>query len=354
MEARHLPVLKVEYLMTRQCQLKCSYCKITNASSLRYKGEMATHQVLKMIELVATNWPGAPIIFFGGEPTVRDDLPMAIKKCSELGVKHAIISNSVRVLRDEEFVRRLMESGLSNWSTSYDGDTEKLSPDKSALLKSNNGLKALRMFRDKYGIRDLVTCITVTKDNIDFLPDIITKLTKGGIWSICTPLQCPPPLFRYDYSTGETHNLPSQVQVETMAPTLSAMVKSGRFLMHNESGWFELWPKWFRNQSWKCHDKSNLTVDADGSLRLCVDVPLPVSIHVLDLVIPSNAEKYAEVISRKPPCCGCFWDPAYESIKRATREGATQEEGRKSFRHEMTEAQISQLLPEAQQWFKKS
>jgi MoaA/NifB/PqqE/SkfB family radical SAM enzyme len=353
MEASEIPVLKVEFLMTRNCQLHCSYCKITNKSSLKYP-EMGTYQVLKMVEVISKNWPGAPLIIFGGEPTVREDLPATIKHCNLLGVKHAVISNSVRVLKDEEYTRSLIEAGLSNWSTSYDGDSKELSPDKQVLLKSTNGLNALRMFRDKYGIRDLVTCITVTKHNIDSMPDIIKMLTKEGIWSICTPLQCPLPIYQYEYSSGERKDLPTQEQIDNMSPTLSLMAKSGRFLMHNESGWFDLWPENFLPQVWKCHDKSVLTVDADGMLRLCVDHPLPVRMHVLDLVIPSNAQKYMEVISRKPFCAGCFWDPAFESIQRATRKGSTQEEGRKSFRHELTDGQVSKLIPEAQKWFKKS
>jgi hypothetical protein len=162
------------------------------------------------------------------------------------------------------------------------------------------------------------------------------------------------PIYQYDYSSGNERDLPSQEQIDAASPTLSLMAKSGRFLMHNEPGWFDLWPDNFLRQSWKCHDKSILTVDADGMLRLCVDQPLPVQIHIFDLVLPSNVLKYMEVISRKPSCAGCFWDPAYESIQRATREGSTQEEGRKSFRHELTEEQISQLLPEAQKWFRKS
>jgi MoaA/NifB/PqqE/SkfB family radical SAM enzyme len=209
------------------------------------------------------------------------------------------------------------------------------------------------MFRDKYGIRDLVTCITVTKKNIDSLPEIIRFLTSEGIWSICTPLQCPPPLLRYDYSQGDTEDLPSQEQVEAISPVLSLMASSKRFLMHNEPGWFDLWPKYFRNQSWKCHDKSILTVDADGSLRLCVDIPLKKHLHILDLKNESTVDAYMELLKERPTCGGCFWDPAYESIAKGTRVGMSDEEGRKSFRHELSEAEIEQLIPEAQQWFRK-
>lgn len=353
MKASDLKVLKVEYLLTRDCQLNCSYCKIIDKSSLRYNRDLDTEQVFKMIDLVSWNWPGAPIIFFGGEPTTRNDLPAIIRRCETKGVKHAVISNSVRLIRDKTYARALVDAGLSNWSISYDGDSNALTTDNFTLKKSNAGLRAVQMFRDEHGIRDLVTCITVTKKNIDSLPDIIRFLTSEGIWSICTPLQCPPEILRYDYSQGDTADLPSQEQVEAISPILSMMASSKRFLMHNEPGWFDLWPKYFRNQTWKCHDKSILTVDADGSLRLCVDIPLKKWIHVLDLNKEGTVQLYSDLLKEKPPCGGCFWDPAYESVSKGTREGMSEEEGRKTFRHELSEEDILQLIPEAQKWFLK-
>jgi len=354
MKASDLKVLKVEFLLTRRCQYRCSYCKIVDSKSLRSQKELTTFQVCQSIIFISRTWPGAPIIFFGGEPTVRDDLPSIIKCCVDHGVKHAVISNSMRVLKDSEYADKLVEAGLSNWSTSFDGATLGLVTDPSVLKKSIQGVDALRMFRDKYGIRDLVTCITVTKKNLEALPDIIQDLTKEGIWSICTPLQCPLPILSYDYSSGNIADLPSQKQVEESAQILSFMARSGRFLMHNESGWFDLWPAYFRTQTWKCRDKGNLTIDADGSLRLCVDIAFPFSMSIWDLYMSYNVERYSDALLKSPPCNGCFWDPAFESLQRATREGTTQEEGRKSFRHEMTNEQIGQLLPEAQKWFVKT
>lgn len=354
MKASELKVLKVEFLLTRRCQYRCSYCKIIDARSLRSQRELTTYQVCQAISFIANTWPGAPIIFFGGEPTIREDLPSIIKCCKDNNVKHAVISNSMRVLKDPEYASKLIDAGLSNWSTSFDGALLELVTDVSVLRKSVNGIDALKMFRDKYGIRDLVTCITVTKKNIMAMPSIIQDLTREGIWSICTPLQCPLPIMRYDYSSGNMEDLPSQDQVENIAQSLSFMAKSGRFLMHNEPEWFETWPKYFRNQTWKCRDKGNLTIDSDGSLRLCVDIALPFTMSVFDLQMAYNVKRYADVLRKEPPCNGCFWDPAFESLQRATREGLTQEEGRKSFRHEMTNEQIGQLLPEAQKWFMKT
>lgn len=348
MKASELPVLKVEYLMTRKCQFGCSYCKIVDDSNCG--SEMGTLEVLQMIDNISVWWPGAPIIFFGGEPTTRDDLPVAIAECSKKGVKHAVISNSKRIMEDSDYTDRLISSGLSNWSISYDGDSLEVAADSFSFEKSSLGLSALRLMRDEYGIRDLVACITVTKRNIESLPRIVEFLTKEGIWSICTPLQTPDPIFRYRYSSGDRSQLPTKEQISSISSILTLMARSGNYLMHNDPEWFQVWNEGFLTQTWKCSQKSGLTVDADGCLLKCVDIPLKENIHVNDLCLESVVNLYYYNINLKHTCSGCLWDPAYETILRANSMPI--EDGRKTFRHELTEQQIENLLPEAQKWMR--
>jgi hypothetical protein len=141
-------------------------------------------------------------------------------------------------------------------------------------------------------------------------------------------------------------------QIETVAPILAEMARSEKFLMHNEPEWFETWPEIFITQDWRCHDKSMLTVDADGALRYCVDIALPETIFMWELEQPEKLERYVELLQQSTPCTGCAWDPAYESIKRATDTMGI-EKGRESFRHEMTEDRIEKLIPAAQKYFRR-
>lgn len=343
-------VLKVEYMITRRCELACDYCKIIDQKSLR-GAEMTTEQVLDSVDIIADNWPGAPIIFFGGEPTARDDLPEVIAHCGQRGVKYAVISNSLRVLRDEAYRERLVRAGLSNWSCSLDDLDTEGTVDKHTLVKSNKGLKALMLMRDAYGVRDLVTCITVTKHNIERLPNIIEMLTLEGVWGICTPLQLGGD--QYEYSKGNAEDLPTQEQIERMAPLMQQMAESGQYLMHNDPGWFEVWPEHFRRQDWICNDKGLLTVDADGSLKYCVDIAFRdedrMNVHALRT--EEGRQQFLSVVKKGPPCTGCLWDPAYEAIMRARNPGIGTDEGRKRYRHEIDSDRALQLLPDARRWF---
>lgn len=345
-----MQVLKVEYMTTRECELSCDYCKIIDKKTLRGR-EQTTEEVFQSIDIIADNWPGAPIIWFGGEPTTRDDLPEIIGHCRDRDVKYAVISNSLRVLRDTEYRERLVANGLSNWSGSLDDLVSDGTVDKHTLVKSNQGLKAMMMFRDAYGVRDLVVCMTITKHNIERMPAILEMLTKEGIWGICTPLQIGGP--EYEYSKGNFEDLPSQEQIEKVAPILQKMAESGRYLMHNDPGWFEVWPEHFRKQDWICNDKGLLTVDADGKLKYCVDIDFRDgdAMNVLELATEEGRQRYLKAITKGPPCTGCLWDPAYEAIMRARNPGIGVEEGRKRYRHEIDAERSRQLLPEARKWF---
>jgi MoaA/NifB/PqqE/SkfB family radical SAM enzyme len=348
---KRIKCLKVEWLFTRRCNLRCNYCKIVKNPDLECQ-ETNTEEAKRIVSIIADNWPGAPIVFFGGEPTVRDDLPDVIAKAVEKKVKPIVISNSVRVLKDEDYTKRLVDSGLDNWSISYDGPN-KLLPDNSVRVKSTSGLNAIRMFRDKYGFRDLVACITVSRQNIDALPKIVEFLTKEGVWSICTPLQIGG--VGYDYSCGYPRDLPTQEQVDESANVLMSMSASGNYLMHNRPVWFESWPNYFIEQTWKCHDKSILTLDADGYLRQCVDRKLRDPVHIFSLENDLGVEKYLAAIKKGPlgGCLGCFWDPAFESILRGLDPKMSDDDGRLSYRHELSEEQIAALLPAARKYFQE-
>jgi len=339
-----IKALKVEWLFTRKCNLSCSYCKIRR--SPLYADELDTEEAKDAVSFIGYNWPGAPIVFFGGEPTVRNDLPDVIKHAVESKVKPIVISNSLRVLEDEEYRIRLVESGLKNWSISYDGP-DKMIKDTAVRKKSSAGLRAIRMFRDQYGFDDLVACITVNKYNIDSLPKIVEFLSKEGIWSICTPLQLGG--HGYDYSSGHETDMPSKVQVERSSRLLRRMANSGNYLMHNRSVWFDAWPDHFISQSWHCHDKSILTLDADGFLRYCVDKQLSSPVSLFDLMSNEGRESYQNVLKQGPlnGCRGCFWDPAFEAILRGLDPEMSEDQGRSSYRHELSEEQIARLLPEA-------
>lgn len=344
-----MQVLKAEWMITRNCSLHCSYCRICDSSTLVGK-ELSTGELIQTVKMFGELWPGAPMVVYGGEPTERDDLVDLIAAGRKYGVKLPVISNSIRVMRDKEFREALVSAGLDNWSVSLDhvaGGTI----DRQTLVKSKRGLEALLMFRDGYGIRDLVACVTVTRHNVDELPMILQELTFQGVHAIFTPLHVGR--VGYEYAGGIAEDLPAQSQIDLVAPRMYEMVKSGHYLCSNDAGWFSVWPEHFLRQDWMCNDKGLVTIDADGSLKYCVDIPFRPEDRMLvhELGSLEGRNRFLEVVQKGPPCQGCLWNPAYECIKRARDPGIGIEEGRKRSRHTVSNERSSSLFGGAGKYF---
>lgn len=345
MKNKVLKVLKVEWLLTRKCDLRCPYCEIRDSRSLLGK-ELSLSQVIEGVNVVDRMFPRVPIVFFGGEPAVLDWLPELVAHCESIGLKYAIISNGKRALRDGRFFERLINAGISNWSVSI--DSLKGHSRGDAEVKSKTGFGSLLKFREK-GVRDLVACITVTKDNIEEVPEIIAKLSRNGIWGIVTPLQVGDETFEYSGNVPALQETRQGV-VKIISGVLFEMAKSGRYLMHNAPEYFLSWSRYFIRQDWKCTNKSCITVDADGSLKRCVDRKLGLEKFSI-LTLEDCWEEYCEALEKPVECKGCFWDPAFETSLRASTWD--QDVAVDSFRHELTDEQIEGLSPEARKWFKK-
>lgn len=343
-----MSVLKIEWLLNRSCNLRCEYCKIIDKSSL--KGRVLTgEEVMEGVRALSVRFPKVPIIFFGGEPTVTSYLPELVRMCEDYEIKYAVISNSARVVEDNTYFFALVAAGISNWSASV--DTLKGLEDSDIHKKSNYGLQALIKFRE-VGVRDLVACITVTKNNIDELPEIIEGLTKEGIWSITTPLQVGDDTFEYS-GTSRDLQCTDTDKIKSMARTLKEMALSGKYLMHNAPEFYDLWEHYFVAQDWKCKGKYNLTIDADGSFKRCVDKKGGLNhFNVKDILDNDMWYEYLEAVAQPHECKGCFWDPAVETMLRG--ESWSEDDAVDSFRHDLTPERISKLLPEAQRWFNET
>jgi len=333
--------LKVEYLLTRKCQLACEYCEIVKPYSLR--GPELTFEQKKIAIKTIKDLGAGMVVFFGGEPTtLGDELIDIIKYCHEIDLYYAIISNGLKVCKEPDYFKKLVGAGVKNWSGSI--DTLKMNAiDGGSQAKSNCSFDALRMFRDA-GVKDTVCCITVTHKNIEELPEMIEKLTREGIWAITTPLQYGKEGYQYSAKGMQKYQVTDDAAIRRVAGDLYKMAESGSYLMHNMKEYYLLWPRYFKTLDWKCSGKAALTIDADGRLLRCVDVPGDlVKFSVSDLNDPIKRAEYEAMLGNDWKCkSGCFWDPAAESGLRGLLY--PENIGQQSFRHEIDISEES-LIP---------
>jgi len=94
----------VSWLLTRKCNLKCSYCRIVRnykdipevypPISNYHKNEMSTEMVLKGLEGFKNHNPDSFHILYGGEPLLRKDLPEIVQFCNINSINYTIITNN--------------------------------------------------------------------------------------------------------------------------------------------------------------------------------------------------------------------------------------------------------------------
>lgn len=109
--------------LTNRCNLHCPICFASADESLTYEPDL--DKIKEMYELIVGSGGPYPVQLSGGEPTVRDDLPLIVTLGKERGFDHIQINtNGIRIAKDREYLQKLKESGASVIFLQFDGVTD--------------------------------------------------------------------------------------------------------------------------------------------------------------------------------------------------------------------------------------
>jgi len=269
----------VSWLLTRRCNLKCSYCRISKNynSPEEYpklghyiKNEMNTGFILESLRRLHLHNSNIFNIFYGGEPMLRDDLVEIVNYCNSNKIAYTIITNN------SEEVKSRIDNLIAN-TDFIQGLTSSVDPiiynmdDKKddRLRKSYAGMKGLVEWKDY--IKDVVAEITVDSETIQFLPDLVDNLTTHGISSDITFVDISKSPY-YDFSdvTDESNMVTATKQT---ANVFQKILQSDADIHMKDPLLFELFN--ILPSKLDCEIESglhNLTIDADGSVRLCLRI----------------------------------------------------------------------------------
>ncbi len=169
----------VVWNMTRRCNLKCVHCYSASAD-INYPDELTTDEGKKLIDDLAAF--GAPVILFsGGEPLMRPDLPELAQYATDNGMRAVISTNGTLITRD--IAAKLKKIGLSYVGVSLDGlekTHDRFRGTKGAFDKAMEGIRNCREAGIKVGIR-----FTVNKRNLADVPAMFDLLKKEKIERLC-------------------------------------------------------------------------------------------------------------------------------------------------------------------------
>jgi 12,18-didecarboxysiroheme deacetylase len=169
----------VVWNITRRCNLKCVHC-YAHAKNITFNNELSTQEGKNLLDDLADF--GVPVILFsGGEPLTRKDLPELAAYAVKKGMRAVISTNGTLITPQK--ARTLKEIGLSYVGISLDGMEEindRFRGVKGAFRSALEGIENCKKAGIKVGLR-----FTISKSNVSEISNIFKLLQDMGIPRAC-------------------------------------------------------------------------------------------------------------------------------------------------------------------------
>ncbi|MDD2324488.1 MAG: radical SAM protein [Alphaproteobacteria bacterium] len=170
--------VRVLWELTKRCNLACKHCFVPPYSKER--GDLSTAQCISIMD----SFPQAEvtrIIFSGGEPLTRRDIPELIQASNARGIQAALCTNATLVT--DSIARDLYRSGLREAFVSLDGATAEVHDGQRGLSGSfDRTIKGIKTLKYN-GLTVDISCIP-TKLNIHDLQELPRLCSSLGCSSI--------------------------------------------------------------------------------------------------------------------------------------------------------------------------
>ncbi|MEM3018389.1 MAG: radical SAM protein [Candidatus Bathyarchaeia archaeon] len=150
--------------VTNRCNLECPVC-FANAATTGYIYEPSLNDIVKIMENLRSNRPVPPpaLQFSGGEPTVREDLPLLVKSAKDRGFRHVEVNtNGIRLAKDLGFFRRLIEAGMDTIYLQFDGLDNSIYEKTRGLPLLETKMAVIENAR-KLGFESVVLVVTLVR-----------------------------------------------------------------------------------------------------------------------------------------------------------------------------------------------
>jgi 12,18-didecarboxysiroheme deacetylase len=164
---------------TRRCNLKCIHC-YSSSQNIRYDDELTTEEGKVLISDLASF--GCPVLLFsGGEPLMRKDLPELVRFAVDKGMRAVISTNGTLITEEKADI--FSDMGLSYVGVSLDGIgkiNDRFRGVPGAFDAAMKGIKNCLVRGIKVGIR-----FTITRKNAGEIPAVFDLVEWENIPRVC-------------------------------------------------------------------------------------------------------------------------------------------------------------------------
>ena len=169
----------VVWNITRQCNLKCVHC-YAHAKATLQENELTNAEGRRLIDDLSNM--GVPVLLFsGGEPLMRPDMPELAEYAVKKGMRAVISTNGTLITR--EIARTLKNIGLSYVGISLDGMKDINDRFRGVEGAFDDALKGIQNCQEagiKVGLR-----FTVNRFNVNEIPAVFDLLEEREVPRIC-------------------------------------------------------------------------------------------------------------------------------------------------------------------------
>ena len=321
----------VQYYLTARCNLACQQCNIVHAQA--DAPEMNISQIRQMACNLAEIGV-CIVLFIGGEPFVREDLPEIVKAFTDVNIHVRLQTNG---LASSEALKRCVAAGAHDISISLDTLDEALQ-DKINSGTSGSWERAIKTIAKvnrifpKNGSGFLGTVIM--PQNIEHIQGIIKFATRIGWWVSLVPVHLSTPdeprgFRQFDVDKTCTFTQDQIPLVKKVLQSVKDLRRSGYNVYDSDEYLDDVFRfikgdpvQWRRRNAGYC-DSPNLyfAIEPDGSIAPCCDYKLENKIACYDPDFPKkywSGNIHKEILMYTRACDGCMYG-SYPEISVSAR-----------------------------------
>jgi heme b synthase len=175
MQMKNNQLRLVAWEVTKRCNLNCIHCRAASEKG-PYPGELDKKNCFRILdEIVQT---GNPIVILtGGEPLLREDIFELSAYGTNQGLRMVMATNGTLLTPD--IAEKMKVSGIKRASISIDGangaEHDRFRQVRGAFQGALSGIEVLKAAGIEFQVNT-----TVTKHNVDRIPDILEMVIRLG------------------------------------------------------------------------------------------------------------------------------------------------------------------------------